>query len=265
MKMLSKKMLTTTLAASVILGGGIAGLLQSKAFADDTTSTDTSKPAVEQKGEFKTFKRDFRHEEKSGIGGISPQLLASVFNISQEELTNQLKAGKTLTDISNASGIEQDSFKNQLNQIMSTPIDNAVSAGKLTTEQADKERAQLTERVDKLLTQSGTELLQQVGKDKGRGDKGRGGKFGLFGNEEQLTTILGVTKEELKTALQSGQSLAEIAQSKGISEDDLIAKLKDGMTDSLKKMVQAKRQPHVKAQDGTASETPAASTEETNS
>ncbi|MFK7696098.1 hypothetical protein [Paenibacillus sp. HJGM_3] len=259
MKMLSKKMLTTTLAASVILGGGIAGLLQSKAFADDTTSTDTSTPAVEQKGEFKHIKDEFR---KQGMGDfrIDEDVLASAIGITKEDLSSQLKAGKSVVDIANANGTSPESLTITVRSVITSRIDNAVSNGKLSTVQADAARAKLENQLSQLA--SGT---IEFGKDPGKGDKGRGGKFGLFGNEEQLTTILGVTKEELKTALQSGQSLAEIAQSKGISEDDLIAKLKDGMTDSLKKMVQAKRQPHEKAQDGTASETPAASTEETNS
>jgi hypothetical protein len=51
------------------------------------------------------------------------------------------------------------------------------------------------------------------------------------------------SQQELTTNLQAGQSLAEIAQAKGINEDQLISNIKDSMTNKLKQYVEKKDQP----------------------
>jgi hypothetical protein len=232
MKMISKKILTTTLAASVILGGGIVGLLQTKAFADETP-TATTAPTSDQNGVNKHFKGgEFDKRGKAGIN-IDDTKLAEVIGIAKDDLNTQLKAGKSLLQVAEANGFTKDSLLQSVRPLFTSQIDDAVNTGKITTEQADTQRAQLTDKLDKLVTSV-----------QGEGDKG--GEFGFFENSDTLTTILGLTKEELKTAQQAGKSIAEIAQEKGISEDDLISKLKDGLTDPLKKFVENKKQPHVK-------------------
>jgi len=47
-------------------------------------------------------------------------------------------------------------------------------------------------------------------------------RFFLF---EDAASIIGIDKEELRKQLKGGKSLAEIAKTKGISEDDLVNKL----------------------------------------
>jgi hypothetical protein len=51
---------------------------------------------------------------------------------------------------------------------------------------------------------------------------------------------LSITEQELATQLDAGKSLADIAQDKGISEDQLVNSIKDNMTSELKKFVERK-------------------------
>jgi hypothetical protein len=77
----------------------------------------------------------------------------------------------------------------------------------------------------------------------------------MFGMNDTLSTDLGISKDELEAGLKSGKSLAEIAQEKGISEDVLIQKIKDGMTDHIKKFVEMKHQPRADRKPGQEGQT----------
>ncbi len=54
---------------------------------------------------------------------------------------------------------------------------------------------------------------------------------------ERIATLLGITVDELKTQLQSGKTLAEIAKDKGVSQDKLVQTLLAPVSDVLDVMV----------------------------
>lgn len=62
---------------------------------------------------------------------------------------------------------------------------------------------------------------------------------GKYGHLQQIATIIGVDVKTLKESLKNGQSIVDVAQSKGnkISEQELIAKLKVNLKDRLDKKV----------------------------
>ncbi|WJH36741.1 hypothetical protein N6H14_14010 [Paenibacillus sp. CC-CFT747] len=53
-------------------------------------------------------------------------------------------------------------------------------------------------------------------------------------SHEQLAKALGISKADLTKELKTGKSLADIAKAKGMSEEQLIAKLKEELTPALK-------------------------------
>ncbi|SPY21990.1 Uncharacterised protein [Paenibacillus polymyxa] len=57
---------------------------------------------------------------------------------------------------------------------------------------------------------------------------------------EKVARLLGITPVQLEKELGQGKSLAEVAKSKGIREDQLIDKLKNEMTVDLKRLVNRK-------------------------
>ncbi len=54
---------------------------------------------------------------------------------------------------------------------------------------------------------------------------GPGGRMGVGPGGEVVQELLGLTGEEIHTALDSGRTLAELAESKGVSQADLVAAL----------------------------------------
>ena len=66
----------------------------------------------------------------------------------------------------------------------------------------------------------------------------------LAGRDESLDAaarFLGLTDDELRTQLQSGKSLADVAKDKGKSTDDLKAAMKSAITAELDQAVKDKR------------------------
>ncbi len=90
-------------------------------------------------------------------------------------------------------------------------MDDAVSAGTITQEQADKHKTDLADRLKQAVNGTGKGPGGFLG---GKGGHGGHGGFGMFGNPESLSTLLGITQQELTSALQQGKSLSEIAQEK---------------------------------------------------
>jgi hypothetical protein len=77
---------------------------------------------------------------------------------------------------------------------------------------------------DKTLTQAQADEVATTLDDKlPQGGFGRGGHGG--GDLDAAATVIGVTADELRTALQGGQTLAQVAQGKGIDQATLVSKL----------------------------------------
>ncbi|MZQ82468.1 hypothetical protein GQF01_10140 [Paenibacillus sp. 5J-6] len=187
------------------------------------------------------FRGGFPGGDRGGKGHGGDKLLeqtATILSVEPSAVHEALKAGKTLSAFAVEKGLTEADFVAKLVAAETTAINAEVTAGKLTQEQADKMLSDLSDRITKEVQSTRPE-----GGPEGRGGDHPGpGGFGpgFFGSPEALTQILGMTQEELRTELEAGKSLAEVASAKGISEDDLISKIKDSMTDSIKKQVEQK-------------------------
>ncbi len=87
-----------------------------------------------------------------------------------------------------------------------------VADGTLTQEQADKVGEQLATSMD--------------GGPGGKGGHGHDGPRGLMGEAlDTAATSLGLTVDELRTQLQGGSTLGEVADAQGVDRDSLVADL----------------------------------------
>lgn len=172
-----------------------------------------------------------------GHGGNLVEQTAIILSMEQSVVQDALKAGKTLSAFAVEKGLTEADYVAKLVAAETTSINAEVTAGKLTQAQADQKLSGLSERLTKQVQSTRPE-----GGREGRGGHGGPGGpgGGHFGNPEVLTQILGITQDELRTELEAGKSILDVATAKGISEDDLVSKIKDGMTDSIKKHVQQK-------------------------
>ncbi|MBP1965876.1 hypothetical protein [Paenibacillus aceris] len=244
MKLIHKKVLVGTLAAGLLISGGLV-LQHNQAFADETS---TATPAPQQDKLKDNQHRDFRGHKDQGHGPVKggfefgkggPFDFAAVLGIDPSVLKEEIKQGKTLVQIAqDKANLTEDALLAKLTETETKKIDDALAAGKIKQEQADKMKAGLADRLKKIV-----ESKPRVMDFKGAAVPGpRGGMMpgGMFGNSAEIATILGITEDELNTQRKAGKSLAEIAQDKGITEDQLIAKLKDNLTDELKSFVERK-------------------------
>ncbi|WP_052487540.1 hypothetical protein [Gordoniibacillus kamchatkensis] len=229
---IGKKLLTTSLAAALLIGGG-AALVHSTAYADNTASSSaqsngTSNTSANGGKQHKAFGK-FEHPGMEA-GNVLKEA-ATLLGTDEKTLVQDLRGGKTLVQIAQDSkGWNEDTLVQNLSDAISKKLDEQVQSGKMTQAQADKAKANLADRVKKAVE----------GKFDFRGGmKGKRGGF-EFGaaNMQDLAAFLKLSETDLKAKLQEGQSLAAIAQAQGITEDALIAHIKDGMTDKIKNFVE---------------------------
>jgi hypothetical protein len=129
-------------------------------------------------------------------------------------------------------GLNVDQLKAAMQQSHIDLINQAVSEGKITQEQADR-RIQAIQSGQHPGAMGPGAGNQRPGRpnagQRGPGmqsQRGPGGPGGAqMGAGQEVASILGVTPQELRTELQGGKTLAQVGEAKGISRDDLKAKL----------------------------------------
>jgi hypothetical protein len=246
MRSVNLKLLTSAVAASLVLGG--AGFLQNNAFAattdisgtgavNGTSSTVDATAAAMQNvdGLLRRGGRLHGFGEQLKAGGNIVKATADILGVTESDVQDQLKQGLSFEKIAEAKGLTKETYLSKLIEKETAAIADQVTAGKLTQEQAEQMKAGLPERLAQRVAASG------IGRGGGFGH-GKGDGFGRFARpEEVLAQVLGMTEDEIKAGPESGQSIAELAAAKGMTEEQLIQKLKDQMTDQLKTWVNTKR------------------------
>lgn len=227
----SRKTIASGIALSLIIGGGA---LYGSAYAADDSGAAAQPPAQSQ---VKPDKKAGHGEHKGGQRMDFVQRAADVLGMKADELRTELKAGKSISDVAQAKGVSADTVVSKLSEQANAKLDEAVKSGKLTADQAANAKTKMAERIKMAVEQKGLPKFE----GRGHGHKGKG-SFMHGVPLEKAAAIVGLSKEELKKELDTGKSLAEVAQAHGVSRDQLIAKLKDGLTPTLEKFVDGKRE-----------------------
>lgn len=205
----------TAIAATALVAAAIAVPTIAGAQEDATTDTTTTETPD-------TFRRG---------GGAKFETIADTIGITFDELRAQVAEGLTVAEIAEANGVSADTVAAALTAEMQSHIADHVTAGDITQEQADTRLASVDERVDDLL--NGTLPLGghrgEFGRD-GAGMRGFGGRLGM---SSTLPDLLGIDADELRVQLRGGSTIAEIAESSGVSVDDVISGLVSDASDRL--------------------------------
>ena len=93
------------------------------------------------------------------------KVAADAIGVSVDDLKAGLKDGTSIAAQAEAKGVSRQEVDDALTKAMTTRIDQAVTDGKITQEQADKAKARLDKAVDRILDATP------------RGGAGRGGRF----------------------------------------------------------------------------------------
>lgn len=151
---------------------------------------------------------------------------AKILKMDTPSLMKELQVGKSLSDIARTKKISEDQLKSALRAKQSARIDEAVRSGKLTSDKANQIKEKIGTYIDRFVEKKG--VFER-----------RHGRMWLP-SQDKLASRLGLTAEELRNKLMSGKSLAEIAQEKGISKDELVRSIKEDLTPMIEQMVERK-------------------------
>ena len=162
-----------------------------------------------------------------GVGGAlaeSPKAgpataAAAYIGVSISELREQLRAGNSLANIAVAHGKSVDGLEAAIVADAKSHLDKAVADGKLTADRAAQILATLKSKV--------VEIVMRTGAPAGKGKPGKGkagkGEAAARAAVKSAATYLGLSIAELRTQLQAGKSLAQVATARGTSVEGLKA------------------------------------------
>ena len=128
--------------------------------------------------------------------------------VAATQLSPTEESDAIVADAAKQLGVGADELDAALKQALENRVDAAVEAGRLTDAQA----AELKERIE-----AGEVPLVGVGPGLGH----RGGHHG-FVDFDAAATYIGVTEAELRTSLEEGETLAEIATANGKTAAGLV-------------------------------------------
>jgi hypothetical protein len=146
--------------------------------------------------------------------------------VAATQATPQQQSDAIVADAAQQLGVSSDKLTAALKKALENQVDAALAAGQITQAQADQMKAAIESGELPLL-----------------GLRGPGGHHGP-GHVADLSTAasyLGVTAAELRTSLESGKSLADVAKAQGKSVDGLVAALVDAAKQRLNDDVSAGR------------------------
>jgi DNA-directed RNA polymerase specialized sigma subunit len=190
----NSRFLRVAIAAGLVasVGGAVLGVTSfasannSKiAVVSAASSTDSSTPSADGSA--------------NAADAARPDFLAtaaSVIGISEDALKTELQAGKSIADVAKAHNVD-----------LQKVIDALVAEANSTS----------LDRITQMVNNPG---MPQGGF--GRGDHGMHGRMRGQFISDAVTSLLKLSKDEIRTQLQSGKTLADIAKSQGVSVSKLV-------------------------------------------
>jgi hypothetical protein len=159
---------------------------------------------------------------------------ADYLGLTQAQLRTQLNSGKTLAQIAKAQDKSVEGLVAKLVADKKARIEQAAKDGRLTRAQANEIEADLKQQVTDFVNNGKPGF-------RFRNFPGGHGLFGLPGPHQFLSTAadyLGLTEAQLRTQLNSGKTLAQIAEDRNKSVEGLVDKLVADMKARIEEAVE---------------------------
>ena len=179
-----------------------------------------------------------------GIGHASPRPFGKPFvlkksaeelGLTLEELRDILVEGGTIAEIAEPQGVSLDDLISALTAGVEARLSEAVADGTLTQAEADKHLERIRDVTTKLVTHEGKPALGS-GPHAGKHRQYAQGHHRprqtvdkiaahLRGTIGAVTELLGLEPKDILTQIREGSTVAEIAESQGVSLDELVGTL----------------------------------------
>lgn len=135
--------------------------------------------------------------------------VASQTGLTREDILTQMRDGATLADVITGAGGSVDAVKTAVTTAVTDEINQAVTDGRITQQQADALLAQLPTTLDTFLN---GQLPRPTAAQRFTA--------GVLGLAAQQT---GLTRDEISTRLRGGESLAQILTAAGVNVDTFVS------------------------------------------
>lgn len=215
-------------AAGVLAAGGTAGALT----INHHVSASSGITASAAKIAAKTPSGVHRGWGHSAFMGLAMTDVANTLHISTTLLRADFKAGDSIATIAKQNNVNVTTVESTLLSDAKTAIQSAVTAGHLTAAQASKIEANLSSRIDAMITQPSGHMMWH-------GAMGpMGPRMGLEGRLlKDVASTLKISTATVVTDLKAGNSLATIATNNNSSASALITALVNSATAKLQSAV----------------------------
>jgi uncharacterized protein YidB (DUF937 family) len=189
------------LIAAGLLAGGIAG---GYGVAYATAATSPS-PGASPGGAAAGPHQENRAAEQ--------QAIAAAIGITPAQLATELQGGKSLAQVAQAHGVDPAKVVSVVAAFKTKQIDAALAAGKITQAQADAMKARVQDQA--------TRFVNEI---KPRGGM-HGGRIGDAADQKVVADAIGISTSQLLTEVQSGKTIAQVAQAHGVDPAKVISAL----------------------------------------
>jgi len=112
------------------------------------------RPGMGQRGPGGSGQGQGQQQGQRGPGGMqmgAGQEIATILGMTPQELRTELQGGKTLAQVGEAKGMSRDTLKAKLLEAHKARVDAAVTAGKVTAEQAKQMTDRAAANIDRML------------------------------------------------------------------------------------------------------------------
>ena len=214
---------------SLVIGVILAGMAVTSAQESSPTPTPSASEPAGSDGATDDTDAGDCPGGPHGLGGwrLVEDAAAEVLGMTESDLHTAFENGQTLADIAQSKGISADDFKSQVTDKVTAAVQEKLDAGDITQAQFDAATANLSDNIDNFINRAAPQ----------RGGPHGPGVWRLV--EDAVTSILGVSESDLHDAFDKGQTLADVARSKGTSVDDLKAGIIEKVTAELKTKLDA--------------------------
>lgn len=180
-----------------------------------------------------------------GRHGGGPRGLISaaekVTGLSRDEIFTQLQAGQSLSQIVTAAGATDAEVIAAARTALEERLAQAVTDERLTQEQADQKLADFDTNAPTWMSSTDTQWFDRGGRGGGfghGGPRGHGGSGSLIAAAE---TVTGLSRDEIRTDLQAGQTLSQIVTEAGATDAEVIAAARTALEERLTQAVTDER------------------------
>jgi ribosomal protein S20 len=201
----ASRLLASTALAASLAGGGVLGV----AGVAGAQTGDGGPPA----------------ESDRPRGGHGPKLdaAAQALGLSVDDLRTRLREGNTIAQVAQAQGVDVQTVIDAMVAAANAHIDQEVQEGDLTAEEANEHKANLPERITRLVNE---------GKPQGGGPHGRGPKL------EAAAEALGLSEDDLREQVRDGKTLAQVAEERNVDKQAVIDAMVAAATERIDQKVQ---------------------------